>query len=122
MYRNFVYHVGVVKGTKCQEVRITICLPNPETQSGKIGPMVTAYNAYHDRADESWYEEEHPHHSATEEAEHKTDYGEKKIIGSMRMVCDDDRRYSRLRIDHNHVLEGEEGERGETGKQARRQR
>ena len=45
MYRNFVYHVGVVKGTKRQEVRITICLPNPETQSGKIRPMVTTYNA-----------------------------------------------------------------------------
>ena len=76
----------------------------------------TAYNAYHDRADESWDEEEHPYHSSTEEAEDEPDYGESEVVRNMRLVSNDDWCYSRLRIDHNHVLEGGEGEWEETGK------
>jgi len=67
--------------------------------------------AYHDGADESWYEEEHPYHSSEEEAEDEPDYGEDKKVGSMRLVSDDNWRWSWLWRDHNHVLERERGKR-----------
>ena len=44
--------------------------------------------AYHDRADESWYQEEHAHDSTKEEAEEEPDYGEGEVVGSMWLMGD----------------------------------
>ena len=40
-------------------------------------------SAYHNRADESWYQKEHPHDSTEEEAEEEPDYGEGEVVGSI---------------------------------------
>ena len=85
--------------------------------------MQDQHHAHHDRADESWYEEEHTKQCSTEEAEHEPDYGEGEVVRSIWVVCNDNWSWSRLRRDHDHILErGEGGGKGRGGKQVRRKK
>ena len=63
-------------------------------------------SAYHDRADESWYQKEHAHNTSKEEAEEEPDYGEDEVVRSVGPGgnnCDWCRGW--LCTYHNHILE-----------------